>query len=101
MAVKTQTITEAYALYNGDSCEVMPTLPDNSIDLSVYSPPFCGLYNYSSSEHDLSNCRSYAEFFEHYGYIVSEIARLTKPGRMSAVHVMDVPGSGHGDSLAT
>lgn len=94
MALIDQAITENYALYNGDSCEVMPTMPSESIDLSIYSPPFCGLYNYSSSDRDLSNCRSYDEFFQHYDFIISEIARLTKPGRISAVHCMDVPDNG-------
>lgn len=96
MAVKNQTITDEYALYNGDCIEVMQGLPDEKIDLSIYSPPFCGLYNYSSSERDLSNCRSYSEFFDHYDFVIAEIARLTKPGRISAVHVMDVPGRGNG-----
>lgn len=94
MAVTTQKITDKYALYNGDCCEVMATLPDQSIHLSLYSPPFCGLYNYSSSERDLSNCRGYDEFFEHYGFVVGEIKRLTKPGRITAVHCMDVPRDG-------
>lgn len=98
MAVKEQTITDKYALYNGDCIETMGSLPDGSIDLSIYSPPFCGLYNYSSNERDLSNCRNYKEFFVHYGYVITEIARLTKPGRISAVHVMDVPGRGNGDT---
>jgi DNA modification methylase len=88
-----QIITERYALYNGDCCQVMPTLPDKCVDLSVYSPPFCGLYNYSSDERDLSNCGSYDEFFKHYEFVVSEIARLTKPGRITAVHCMDIPSS--------
>ncbi len=96
MAVKDQIITERYALYNADCIDVMRTLPDEKVDLSVYAPPFCGLYNYSSNERDLSNCRDYSEFFEHYGYVIAEIARLTKPGRISAVHVMDVPGRGNG-----
>lgn len=94
MAVKGQVIQDQYALYHGDSCEVMPTLPDGCVHLSVYSPPFCGLYNYSSSERDLSNCRSYAEFFEHYEFVVKELHRLTMPGRCSAVHCIDVPKSG-------
>lgn len=94
MAIIDQTITNDYALYNGDCCEVMPTLPDNSIDLSVYSPPFCGLFNYSSSERDMSNCRTYDEFFEHYEFLVKEIYRTTKPGCFTAVHCMDVPKSG-------
>ena len=98
MAVKEQTITPQYALYNGDCIEAMKALPDARVDMSVYSPPFCGLYNYSSDERDLSNCRSYQEFFVHYGFVLAEIARLTKPGRISAVHVMDVPGRGNGET---
>lgn len=98
MAVNTQTKTDRYALYNGDCIEVMRDIPSNKVDFSVYSPPFCGLYNYSSDERDLSNCRSYQEFFTHYGFVIAEIARLTKPGRMSAVHVMDVPGRGNGET---
>jgi DNA modification methylase len=98
MAIKDQIITEEYALYNGDCIEVMHDLPDNKIDLSVYSPPFCGLYNYSSDERDLSNCQSYQQFFVHYNFVIAEIARVTKPGRISAVHVMDVPGKGNGET---
>jgi len=98
MAIIEQTITDQYALYNGDCIEVMKSIPDEKIDLSIYSPPFCGLYNYSSSEHDLSNCRSYQEFFIHYGFVIAQIARLTKPGRVTAVHVMDVPGKGNGET---
>jgi hypothetical protein len=75
---------------------VMPTLPDGSVHLSCYSPPFVGLYCYSSSEHDLSNCRSYGEFFEHYEFVVRELYRLTMPGRMTAVHCMDVPSGNSG-----
>jgi hypothetical protein len=95
-----QEITDRWAVYNGDCLEVMPGLPDGSVHLSVYSPPFAGLYVYSSSERDLSNSRSYAEFFTHYGYVVAEIARLTMPGRISAVHCMDMPTGNSGcDSL--
>ncbi len=94
MAVIDQVITERYAAYNGDCIEVMGNMPDQSVGLSVYSPPFCGLYHYSSSERDLSNNRSYAEFFEHYEYVIREIYRLTQPGRATAVHCMDVPGDG-------
>lgn len=89
-----QKITNNYALYNGDCIEVMAKLKKDSIDMSIYSPPFCGLYNYSSSERDLSNCKSYEEFFVHYGFCVEQIARLTKPGRLSYVHCMDVPKAG-------
>ena len=98
MAIIDQTISENYALYNGDCMEVMKNLPENKVDLSIYSPPFCGLYNYSSSASDLSNCKSYQEFFEHYRFVVQEINRITKPGRMTAVHCMDIPGRGNGDT---
>jgi len=96
-----QEITERWALYNGDCMDVMPELPDGSIHLSVYSPPFAGLYQYTSSERDLSNSRDYGEFFEHYEHVVREIARLTMPGRVTAVHCMDVPTGNTGrDALS-
>lgn len=100
-----QVITDKYAVYLDDCLEVLPQLPDESIHLSIYSPPFAtatgGLYHYSSSPRDLSNSRNYSEFLEHYEFTVNEIARLTKPGRISAVHCMDVPlgNTGRGDSL--
>lgn len=89
-----QKITDNYAIYNGDCIDVMINLPDESIHMSIYSPPFCGMYHYSSSERDLSNCGTYSDFFKHYEYVVAEISRLTMPGRISAVHCMDVPKAG-------
>jgi DNA modification methylase len=86
--------TDLYSLYHGDCCEVLPTLADDSAHLSVYSPPFCGLYHYSSSERDMSNCRSRDEFLQHYNFLVEQIARVTMPGRLTAVHCMDVPTGG-------
>ena len=99
MAVNEQVIGDSYAIYNGDSAEWLPDVPSESVGLSVYSPPFATenggcLYNYSSSVRDLSNARTYAEFFEHYAFIVKEIARVTIPGRLSCVHCMDVPKQG-------
>jgi len=91
VAVIDQTITDKYAIYNGDCMDVMREIPAGKVHLSVYSPPFAGLYHYSSSERDLSNCNSYEQFFQHYGFVVREIHRLTMPGRMTAVHCMDVP----------
>jgi len=88
--VKDQLITENYAIYNSDCMLVMPTLSDESIDLSVYSPPFAGLYNYSSSENDFSNCESKEQFLQQYEFLIKEIARVTKKGRISAVHCTDV-----------
>ena len=101
MAVLAQALTDQYAVYNGDCMEVMPTLPPGSVALSVYSPPFAGLYQYSSSERDLSNSRNYDEFMTHYEFVVAELLRLAMPGRMTAVHCMDIPMSntGRGDSL--
>lgn len=94
MAVSDQVLTDTYALYNGDCCEVLPTLPDRSVGLSVYSPPFCGLFNYSSHDQDMSNNPTYDGFLEHYAFLVEQIARVTQPGRMTAVHCMDIPNPG-------
>lgn len=91
MGILDQQITDRWAVYNGDSMEVMPQFPDGSIHFSIYSPPFAGLYNYSSDEADVSNARSYDEFLDHYEFFIAEIARLTMPGRLTAVHCMDVP----------
>lgn len=101
--VLSQLITDRYAVYNGDAMEVMADLPDGSVHLSVYSPPFAAgygtLYHYSSSDRDLSNSGSYEEFFEMYRFFVAEVARVTMPGRISAVHCMDVPtGNSGGDA---
>jgi len=88
--VKDQVITENYAIYNSDCMLVLPTLKDESVDLVVYSPPFAGLYNYSSSENDFSNCESKEQFLEQYEFLVQQTARVTKAGRINAVHCTDV-----------
>lgn len=88
--IKNQVITEDYAIYNSDCMYVLPTLEDNSIDFSVYSPPFAGLYNYSSSDNDFSNCESKEQFIQQYEFLIAEIARVTKSGRITAVHCTDV-----------
>src|SRR5262245_39683114 len=94
VAVIAQELTADYALYNGDCVEVLGDMADSSAHLSLYSPPFCGLYVYSSSDRDLSNARTYDEFFDHYAFVVSQVLRVTMPGRCSAVHCMDAPGDG-------
>lgn len=94
MAVIDQNIQDRYAIYNGDCVEVVSALPAKSVGLSVYSPPFCGLYNYSSDDRDMSNSVTYDDFYNHYEYLVKEISRVTKPGRMSVVHCMDIPNPG-------
>jgi hypothetical protein len=96
MACTEQVVTNDYAIYNGDCCEVLQSIPNDSVHLSLYSPPFAAdgagcLYHYSSSDRDLSNCRSHQEFFDHYAFVVGEIHRVTMPGRLTAVHCMDIP----------
>lgn len=88
--IKDQITTENYTIVNADCMDVLATLPNKSIDLSIYSPPFAGLYNYSSHEKDFSNCESREQFLEQYDFLVQQIARVTKPGRISAVHCTDV-----------
>lgn len=88
--IKDQVITGKYAIYNSDCMYVLPTLKEKSIDLSVYSPPFAGLYNYSSSENDFSNCETREQFLEQYEFLIAEIARVTKNGRITAVHCTDI-----------
>ena len=94
--VLSSTITDRYALYCGDSMDVSATLADESIHASIYSPPFAGLYVYSSSDRDVSNARTYDEFRTHYGMFVAEVYRLTKPGRLTAVHAAPIPSSNTG-----
>ncbi len=89
-AIKDQEVTNKYAIYNGDCMDVLQSIPDESIDLSIYSPPFAGLYNYSSSERDFSNCENKEQFLEQYDYLIAQMARVTKPGRITAVHCTDV-----------
>lgn len=99
--VASQLVADRYAVYNGDCVEVMATMPSDSIHGSIYSPPFGGLYHYSSDERDLSNARGYAEFFEHYGYVIRDLFRLTIPGRTSGVHTALVPSSNTGSDSYT
>lgn len=88
--VKSQVVTDKYAIYEGDSCEVMKSIPDDSIDFGVHSPPFSGLYKFSNSDRDVSNSEG-DDFFFHYGVIIGEMLRITKPGRNHSVHVMQLP----------
>ena len=88
--VKEQLITENYAIYNGDCMDVITTLDSESIDLAIYSPPFANLYTYSSSERDMSNVSSHSEFITQYEFLVKEMSRITKKGRINAIHVTDI-----------
>lgn len=86
-----QTIGERFALYHGDSCQVMRGIPDNSLDYSIFSPPFEDLYIYSDSVADLGNSKDAREFFRHFGYIIRELHRTLVPGRVVDVHCKDLP----------
>lgn len=96
-----QKVNSEYAIYHGDCMEVSKELPDNKLHLSIYSPPFGGLYYYSSSERDLSNCKDYKQFFKHYEFVVKEVYRMTMPGRITCVHCMDVPSGNSGIDTLT
>ena len=92
--MNTTTSTGAnWTLVNGDSCEQLPTLAADSVDLSVYSPPFSSLFTYSATERDIGNCSTHTEFLEHLGYVIRELLRVTKPGRNSCCHISQLPST--------
>lgn len=99
MKVLNQVIKERYALYNGDSAEVMQGLPSDSMDYSIFSPPFESLYTYSDSDRDLGNCRNEEEFYQQFDFIAKELYRIIKPGRLISVHCMDLPASLNNDGF--
>jgi DNA modification methylase len=88
-----QSTGESHVLYHGDACEVLQGLPDSSVDYSIFSPPFASLYTYSNSPRDLGNSRDANEFFGHFTFIVKELRRLMKPGRVLSFHCMLLPTS--------
>ena len=94
-----QAISKKYALYNGDSAEVMQFLQDNSMDYSIFSPPFEDLYTYSDSPRDLGNCMSTEEFYQQFTFIVKELYRIMKPGRLVSIHCMDLPTTKNNDGF--
>ena len=97
--IKGKEISEQYALYNGDSAEVLRMLPDDSVHYIIYSPPFQSLYVYSNSDRDLGNCRTPAEFYEQFRFIGEELFRLLKPGRLMSFHCMNLPTSKERDGF--
>lgn len=99
MNILDQYTTDRYTLVNGDTTEVIKGIPDNSIGLSVYSPPFSSLYTYSNSDRDLGNSRNDEEFFTHFEFIVKELYRILMPGRIMAVHCMNLPTSKERDGF--
>jgi DNA modification methylase len=95
----TEKITNEYAIYEGDCIEKMAQMPSNSIDIIAYSPPFSNMYTYSSDDRDLSNSASYEEFLTHYTFVIKETCRLLKPGRIVAIHCMDMPQNGNAGNI--
>jgi hypothetical protein len=93
MNVLDQSIGEGFALYQGDCAEVVKGIPESSIHYSIFSPPFASLYTYSNSERDMGNCRTHSEFFEHFRFLVTDLLRVTMPGRLLSFHCMDLPTS--------
>ena len=94
-----QAISDRYALYNGDSAEILKGIPSDSVHYSIFSPPFASLYTYSNSERDLGNCRSATEFYEQFKFIVDELYRVIMPGRLISFHCMDLPLSKERDGI--
>lgn len=85
-----QMVTDKYAIYRGDCCELIRAIPGDSIGFGIHSPPFEGLYKFSNSDRDISNNEG-GSFYEHYAFLIAELLRVTKPGRLHAVHVMQLP----------
>ena len=88
-----QVIEDKYSLYHGDSVEILRGLPDNSIDFSIFSPPFASLYTYSNSDRDMGNCQKDEQFYEQFKFLIKELYRVIKPGRLLSFHCMNLPTS--------
>ena len=91
MKILDQTVADKYTIYNGDSCEVVKGIPDDSIHYTIFSPPFASLYTYSNSDRDMGNCKDDEEFYEHFKFLAKELYRITMPGRLLSFHCMDLP----------
>lgn len=99
MNVLDQVIKQKYAIYNGDSCEVIKGIPDNSIHYTIFSPPFASLYTYSNSDRDMGNCKGDKEFAEHFRFLIDELYRVMMPGRLLSFHCMQLPLSKERDGV--
>lgn len=93
MTVVSECVSDRFALYHGDCVEVLPSLPDESVGYTIFSPPFSSLYTYTDSAHDMGNCRDHDEFMEHFRFIIPELLRVTQPGRLLSFHCMLLPTS--------
>ncbi len=93
MDILNEYITKNCAIYNADTVEAIKMIPDESVHFEIYSPPFASLYTYSNSDRDLGNSKTDEEFFTHFHFIVEDLYRILKPGRIMAVHCMNLPTS--------
>lgn len=93
MKILNQEITNCFAAYHGDTCEAIKAIPDNTLDYAIFSPPFASLYTYSASDRDMGNSGDTEEFHQHYAYLVAEMFRCLKPGRLLSFHCMNLPTS--------
>lgn len=93
MNVIGQSVTDQFAVYHADCVDVVRSLPDSSVDFTVFSPPFASLYTYSNSPRDMGNVRDHSEFYEHFRFLVGELLRVTVPGRLLSFHCMNLPTS--------
>lgn len=91
--------SDKYTIYNADTVEVARELPSESVDFSIFSPPFASLYTYSNSDRDMGNVKSDEEFWDHYRYLIKEQFRVMKPGRNIAIHCMNLPTSKQNDGF--
>ena len=99
MQVKDYAEGQNYIAYNADCVEVARDMDNDSVDHIIYSPPFSSLYTYSNDERDMGNSGSDGEFFRHFGFLVSEMYRVLRPGRLMAVHCMNLPTSKQNDGF--
>jgi DNA modification methylase len=91
--VTEQYVCDQFAIYNDDCIEVCRALPSDSVHYSIFSPPFASLYTYTASDRDMGNCANYEQFFQHFGFLVEELYRTLKPGRLLSFHCMNLPTS--------
>jgi DNA modification methylase/superfamily II DNA or RNA helicase len=97
---KTATVQdEHFTAILGDCVEGVSKMADGSIDFTIYSPPFASLYTYSNSDRDMGNCKTHSEFYEHYAFLVKELYRVTRPGRLVSFHCMNLPTSKSRDGV--
>ena len=88
-----QKISEKYAIYNADCIDVVKSVPDETVHYTIFSPPFASLYTYSASARDMGNCKNGDDFSKHFEYLIPELLRITKPGRLLSFHCMLLPTS--------